>query len=146
MKSFVDAGVRVGFSADYPVLDINPFRSMYIAVTRTEPGTENVDKITADQRVDLKTALKSYTTDSAYMVGMEDKVGSIEVGKKADLIVLDRNIFEIPVQELLEVNVLATMVGGRVVHEEAVDWDLPEQDLHELRGILRLGDSERSRP
>ena len=57
---------------------------------------------------------------------MEDKIGAIETGKKADLIVLDRNIFEIPTEELLEVNVLATMMNGKVVHEEAVDWEPPK--------------------
>ena len=102
----------------------------HIAITRTDPDDPtNVDKYTPGEKVDLETALMMYTVNSAYMVGKEDMIGSIEAGKKADLIVLDRNIFEIPTKELLEVNVLATMVDGRVVHEEAVDWSLPKHML-----------------
>lgn len=48
------------------------------------------------------------------------------MGKKADLIVLDRNLFEIPTEELPRVKVVATMMDGRVVHEEAIDWDPPQ--------------------
>ncbi len=58
------------------------------------------------------------------------------MGKKADLVVIDRNLFEIPVEELLEVNVLATMVGGKVVHEKAVDWDFPNDDGFNEEGGL----------
>ena len=126
VKSLIDLGVRVSFSSDYPVFPEKPFRNIYIAMTRTEPGNpDNVATSTLDERVNLETALKCYTVNSAYMVGMEDKIGSIEVGKKADLIVLDRNLFEIPAEEIPEVNVLATMMNGKVVHEEAVDWEPP---------------------
>jgi predicted amidohydrolase YtcJ len=124
IKSLIDASARVGFSAGYPLTDLNPFRNMYIAMTRKEPGSDEALP-TLDETVDLATAIKSYTVDSAYMVHMEDKIGSIEVGKKADLIILDRNLFEIPVEQLPEVNVLTTMMNGKVVHEEGVDWEPP---------------------
>lgn len=127
VKTLLDLGVRVSLSADYPVLDMNPFRNMYLAITRTDPDDpKNTDAITPNEKIDLKTALKLYTVNPAYMVGKEDKLGSIEVGKKADLIVIDRNLFDIPIEELPKVNVLATMLGGRVVHEEAVDWEPPK--------------------
>jgi len=85
VKTLIDLGVRVGFSADYPVLDCNPFRNMYIAMTRSEPrNPENVATPTLDERVDLATALKCYTVNSAYMVDKEDKIGSIEVGKTGE--------------------------------------------------------------
>ncbi len=59
-------------------------RNIYIAMTRCEPGNpDNVATPTLHERVDLKTALKCYTVNSAYMVGKEDLVGSIEVGREA---------------------------------------------------------------
>jgi predicted amidohydrolase YtcJ len=131
VKSLIDLGVRVGFSSDYPVFPEEPFRNIYIAMTRCEPGKKNCATETLNERVDLETALKGYTVNSAYMVGMEDKIGSIEVGKKADLIVIDRNLFEIPVEEIPETNVLATMMDGRIVHEEAVDWE-PSQEWRSI--------------
>ena len=70
-----------------------------------------------------------YTVNSAYMVGKEEMIGSIEVGKKADLILLDRNIFEIPIEELLDVNVLASMImvvlSPAEAQEEAIDASDP---------------------
>lgn len=135
IRSLIDAGARVGFSADYPVADCNPFRNIYVAMTRKAPGPDTAALETLEEAVDLETALRCYTTNSAYMVHMEDKIGSIEVGKKADVIVLDRNVFEIPPEELPEVKVLATMVDGRVVHEAAVDWDPPEPIRFDCCGV-----------
>ena len=76
------------------------------------------------------------------MVEVNEGVGSIGVGKKADLVVIDRNILEIPADELPEVNVQATMVDGRVVLEEAVDWEPTEEwwlgiDIHHTRQNAR---------
>ena len=56
-------------------------------------------------------------------------IGSIEVGKRADIIFLDRNPFESTTDEIAEINVLATMMNGKVVHEEAVDWDPPGEQV-----------------
>lgn len=70
-------------------------------------------------------AIKAYTLDAAYMLTWENMIGSLEAGKCADIIVLDRNLFESSTDEIAKANVLATMVNGRVVHEEAVDWNPP---------------------
>ena len=69
--------------------------------------------------------MRAYTIDASYMNRWEGIIGSLEVGKRADMIVLDRNLFDISSDEIAEVNVLATMMNGEVVHEEAVDWDPP---------------------
>jgi predicted amidohydrolase YtcJ len=69
-----------------------------------------------DETIDLATALAAFTINSAYVNGIDDVSGSIAVGKLADLIVLDRNLFEIPAKEISETEVLLTLFGGRPVH------------------------------
>ena len=69
-----------------------------------------------NEEIDLAAALDMYTRNASYIMRLEDKTGSIEVGKRADLIVLDRNIFEIPVTEINEALVLLTIMDGRTVY------------------------------
>ena len=73
--------------------------------------------------------IRAYTIDAAYHLRWDNIIGSIEVGKRADIIVLDRNPFESTTDEIVEINVLATMMNGKVVHEEAVDWDPPGDQI-----------------
>jgi predicted amidohydrolase YtcJ len=124
MRSFVDMGVRVVMSADAPAAPLNPFLQMSIALTRRNPGEEEILP-PESECLTLEQAIRAYTIDSAYMLRWEDIIGSLEVGKRADLIVLDRNPFEIMPDEIAETNVLATMMNGAVVHEEAIDWSPP---------------------
>ncbi len=121
MKSFLDMGVRVALSADWPTAPLNPFLQMSIAMTRSNPG-QTASLPPESERLTLEDALRAYTIDAAYLLDAEETIGSIEVGKRADLIVLDRNLFESTPDEIAETNVLATMMNGKVVHEEAVDW------------------------
>jgi predicted amidohydrolase YtcJ len=130
MGSFVDMGVRVVMSADYPTASLNPFLQMSIAMTRSNPGEEK-SLPPESERLTLEQAIRAYTIDAAYMLRWEDIIGSLEVGKRADLIVLDRNPFELTPDEIAEVNVLATMMNGVVVHEEAINWSPPK----ELSGV-----------
>ena len=83
LKSLKLAGARLTLSSDWDVSDLNPFVGMQNAVIRTP------------QEISLEDAVKAYTINAAYVMRQEQKVGSIEVGKEADLIVLDRNVFEI---------------------------------------------------
>jgi predicted amidohydrolase YtcJ len=98
-----------------------------MAVNRVAPGSyrdvlgeEAVrDVFLPDERLDLPTAVRMFTLGSAYVNHLDDVTGSIEVGKRADLVVLDRNLFDLPAEELLEAKALLTMVDGERVH--AVD-------------------------
>lgn len=126
MGSLLDLGVRVVMSADFPTAPLNPMLQMSIAMTRSNPG-EQESLPPESERLTLEQAIRAYTIDAAYMLRWEDIIGSLEVGKRADLIVLDRNPFEITADEIAETNVLATMMNGVVVHEEAVDWSPPEE-------------------
>jgi predicted amidohydrolase YtcJ len=135
MGSFADDGVRVVLSADWPTADIDPFLQIYTAMTRKERGAKK-SMPTKKERLTLEQALDAYTVNAAYALRMEDLVGSLEVGKKADLIVLDRDIFKIKTDEIPEVNVLVTMMNGRIVHEEALDWTAEKSAGEELIGKI----------
>lgn len=95
-----------------------------IAMTRHEPGKGPAFHGLEEDKLTLEEAIKAYTIDAAYHLRWDNIIGSIEAGKRADLIVLDRNPFESTTDEIAEINVLLTMVNGKVVHEEAVDWEV----------------------
>ena len=67
-------------------------------------------------RVSVEAMVRGYTVDAAYQLHMEDEIGSLEVGKRADLVVLGGNIFEVPLHEIHAARVLVTMVDGELVH------------------------------
>lgn len=119
MKKFYDNGIRVASSSDHPVTPVpRPLEAMEIAVTRCDPGdsSEATMLAPAQERISLETALRSFTIDAAYALFMDDKTGSLEVGKKADLVILDRNIFELPVHEIAAAREMATMINGKIVY------------------------------
>lgn len=126
MGSFVAMGVKVVMSADMPTAPLNPFLQISIAMNRRDPNTREALP-PKSEALTLEQALRAYTIDAAYMNRWENIIGSLEKGKRADIIVLDQNLFKITPDEIAEVNVLATMMNGEVVHEEAVDWDPPEE-------------------
>ena len=77
----------------------------------------------------MEQALSAYTIDAAYQLGMEGRIGSLEVGKFADLVVLDKNLIEIPTEKISEINVLMTMMNGAVTH----GFDFAERKISGLQ-------------
>jgi len=69
------------------------------------------------ERLDLESLIRGYTIDAAYQLNMENEIGSLEVGKKADLVILDRNLFEIDPYEIHQAQVIMTVTDGEVVYE-----------------------------
>jgi hypothetical protein len=116
IKEFVDAGATVTFGSDWPAgtPDADPWRGLEAMLTRMDPKTNSGDKL--GEGIDLKTALKILTINGAMAMMHEDVAGSIEVGKHADMILLDRNLFEISATEISEVKVLKTIFAGKVVY------------------------------
>jgi predicted amidohydrolase YtcJ len=112
----VRTGTVVAMGSDWPVSSPNVFEEMQVAVTRqvigAEPDSEVLD---ASQRITLAEAIAGFTRGSAY-VDRDDDAGSIEEGKRADLIVVDPNPFARDVHEIAETNVSATIAAGRVVY------------------------------
>jgi len=89
-------------------------------VTRRNPSGEFPGSaLWPEQAIDIATALEIFTINSARAIGLADTVGSIEIGKSADFIVLDRNVLETPAEDIADTRVLATWFEGRVVHERA---------------------------
>lgn len=116
MKSIEDAGGMIAFGSDWSVTTANPFPQIETAVTRLPPGGDAVPVMQPEERLSLASALVAFTRNAAYLNGLEDRTGSIEVGKLADLIVLDRNLFEIDPAEISEASVLLTLFAGSPVH------------------------------
>jgi predicted amidohydrolase YtcJ len=122
MKSFVDAGVTLASASDYPVqIPSPPLVGIMLGVLRCIPGDPDPNEILGSgERMTLPDMIASFTINGAYANFMEAETGSIEVGKKADLVVLERNLFDIPIEEIGDVNVLMTMFEGEVVRRDSL--------------------------
>ena len=114
-RSLQQAGARLAGGSDWSVSSVNPLDAIEVAVTRRNVGApDDAPSWLPEQRLDLETAISAYTNGSAY-VTFEDDSGSLEVGKRADLVVLDRNVFDLPARQIHEARVLWTVVDGREV-------------------------------
>ena len=123
-KTFQDAGVPLLFGSDWPGTNAswytaNPMVILYAAVTRQTLDGKPEGGWFPEQRLDLETGLRSYTVNNAWAEGEERNKGSLTVGKLADFVVIDRDLFAIPPRELKDARVLLTVVGGHVVHAAA---------------------------
>ena len=101
---------------------MNPLEGLQVAVTRRGLTAGPGEAWYEEELVGLERAIAAYTIDVAYLNFLEAEVGSIEVGKLADLIVLDRNLFEIPRHEIHEAKVLLTLLEGDVVYSDE-SWE-----------------------
>ena len=117
MRSLLDNGAVIALGTDYPVVLLDPMHEVYGAVTRQLFDGTPAEGWVPEQRITLAEALKAYTWGSAYCEGMEDKIGTLEAGKVADVIVLDRDLFEVEPREYLESKVVLTVFKGNVVYE-----------------------------
>ncbi len=112
-RDWLDAGLHTGMGTDWTLMPPNPFEVLSFLVTRKNRFGELVG---ADQRITRQEALRLGTIDNAYITFEEDVKGSIEKGKLADFIVLDRDYLTVPDDEIKNIGVLKTVVGGKVVY------------------------------
>lgn len=125
IRDMVDAGVIITGSNDYPVTyDFAPLHAIEAGATQCSPYAgedQDVETYTrnADQAVTVYEMLEMYTTNAAYAAFLDDRVGTIEVGKKADLVVLGDNLLTCDVKEISDVTVEYTISDGRIVYENA---------------------------
>ena len=113
------AGARIAFGSDWPVDALNEWFAIKVGGTRENSpaaGAKYAGRLGADSGLSLPVALRAITANSAYELHAEADVGSLEVGKFADFIVLDRNLFKIPAREIADTQVLLTVVGGKAVY------------------------------
>jgi len=118
-KDLLAAGALLAGGSDWPVMpNPDPWDGIEGLVTRRNPSGEFPGTaLWPEQAIDVATALEIFTINSARAIGLGDTVGSIEIGKSADLIVLDRNVLETPATDLADTKVLTTYFEGRVVYE-----------------------------
>jgi predicted amidohydrolase YtcJ len=123
LRSIARAGARVTLGSDYPATwigqdGLNPLFNIEMAVTRQRAGDpEFAVQPLVSERISVADAVRGYTLDAAYQLGLQDQLGSVEVGKQADLVVLDRNILDIDPYAIHSSRVELTVVDGRVVYQ-----------------------------
>ncbi|MFY0804837.1 amidohydrolase [Peribacillus frigoritolerans] len=117
-KSLLNTGASLALGTDFPVsISLNPMRQIYTAITRVDSSGDSQNTWHPEQKLTLAEALQAYTYGSAYGCFREHELGTIEEGKLADLVVLDRNLFDIPESEVLKTKVELTINDGKVVYK-----------------------------
>lgn len=117
-RTIVDHGVQVGMHGDgVHIAPLNPWQHIAFAVT----GVNSFgDKVNGDQQLTRQEALRMFTKNNSWFLRMEDKIGTIEPGKLADLSVLDRDYFAVPDADIKKVRAVLSIVDGRIVHDSKV--------------------------
>ncbi|WP_368653114.1 amidohydrolase [Ornithinibacillus sp. 4-3] len=114
LKDYLEAEIPAAITSDSPVTDFAPMRGIHAALTRKAFDGQEVG---ANQSIDLMDAIRMYTINAAHASFDEEIKGSIEVGKLADLVIFDRALLEVETEELLDVQVAYTMIGGEIVYQ-----------------------------
>ncbi|HJR83052.1 MAG TPA: amidohydrolase [Sphingomicrobium sp.] len=118
IASMEKSGAVVAFGSDWSVSSANPFEEMETAITRMDALGKPTTAWMPEERIGLPEALAAFTINAAYTNRDEKNTGSLEVGKRANLAVLDRNLFEIAATEISDTKVLVTLFEGKPVHGE----------------------------
>jgi len=113
--SIVRAGGKLAYGADWPVGSANPLEGIEVAITRRTAGDPNARPLLPAEGVSIEEAIASHTINVAYVNGFDAVTGSIRTGKSADLVVLDKDIFRLPVYEISKAKVLVTVFKGKPV-------------------------------
>jgi predicted amidohydrolase YtcJ len=117
-RNLVQAGVLIATGTDWPVIpNPDPWSGIEGLITRRDPSGQFDGALWPEQALDLATAIEAYTINPARAMGIETITGSLAVGKSADLIVLDRNLFETAPTDIADTQVLITFFEGRVAYQ-----------------------------
>jgi predicted amidohydrolase YtcJ len=116
-KTLLDKGVRLAFGTDWAVAPLNPMLGLYAATTRATLDGKNPGGWVPEQKISIEQAVTAYTAGSAFAEFQERDKGTLARGKLADLVILSEDIFSIPPERLKDVQVLTTVMGGKVVHQ-----------------------------
>ncbi|MDR3635350.1 MAG: amidohydrolase family protein [Isosphaeraceae bacterium] len=114
---FLDAKVPLAFGSDFPVEIVNPFYGIYAALTRQDEKGEPPGGWHPDQRMTLEETLRGFTAGAAYAAFAEERLGVLKAGLRADLTIVDRDLFKSSPLDVLKTKVLATVVDGETVYE-----------------------------
>ncbi len=116
-RSLMAQGARLVFGSDWTVAPLDPLTGIHAAVTRQTLDGKNPSGWIPQEKISLDEAVQGYTLNGAFSEFAEDRKGSITPGKLADLVVIDRNLFEIPAKEIIQARVTMTIMGGRIVYQ-----------------------------
>jgi predicted amidohydrolase YtcJ len=116
-KDIAQRGGRYTFGSDWPIVTLNPWEGIQTAVTRQTSDGKPANGFVPSQRLTVAQAVEGYTIDAAYAGHLEKTEGSLETGKVADVIMIDRNIFEVDPHTIDQTKVVLTIVGGKIVYE-----------------------------
>ncbi|MEK4029174.1 amidohydrolase [Pseudobacillus sp. FSL P4-0506] len=117
IKTLQETGANLAFGTDFPIDVLNPLLQIYRAVTRIDSSGETVWH--PHERITLAEALKAYTAGPAYGSFREGELGTLEAGKLADIVVLEKNLFDLPAEDIPDTKVQVTIVDGKVVYDHA---------------------------
>ena len=115
-RSLLDAKARVAFGSDWFVAPPTPLEGIYAAVTRRTLDEKRPGGWVPEQKITVEEALRAYTREGAYASFEENDKGTLEKGKLADFVLIDRDLTRIPPEQIRDAKVVMTVVGGRVVH------------------------------
>ncbi len=115
-NTLAQAKARMAFGTDWPVESLNPMEGIYSAVSRKSISDKAGNAWLLEERLSVKEAVECYTLGSAYASFEEEIKGSLQVGKLADIVVLSKDIFTIPEEEILNTEVVFTILGGKIIH------------------------------
>ena len=116
-RSLRDAGARLAFGSDWFVAPATPLEGIYAAVTRRTLDDKHPDGWVPEQKITVEDALRAYTTGGAYASFREHEIGSLGVGKLADIVIIDRDLTKIPPETIRDAKIDYTIVGGRIVFD-----------------------------
>jgi predicted amidohydrolase YtcJ len=117
-RTIVDHGVQAGIHGDgVHIAPLNPWLHIYFATTGVNSFGARVN---GDQQITRQEALRLFTRGNSWFLRMDDKVGTIEPGKLADLVVLNKDYFTVPEVEIKQIRSVMTVVNGRIVHDAGV--------------------------
>lgn len=119
IRSLANTGAVIACGSDWSVTSMNPLDAIQVAITRRGLDKGPGEAWIAEEKIDLSTMLAGYTINGAYVNFEEAETGSIEVGKAADMIVLDRNLFEIAPHEIHNAKVLLTLLEGKEIYRDS---------------------------
>ncbi|MCL5035192.1 MAG: amidohydrolase [Bacteroidetes bacterium] len=114
-KTMLNENIPLAFGTDWPVAPLNPIEGIYAAVSRQTVDGKNPEGWVPEQKISVEQALRAYTTGGALASYSENEKGTLEPGKVADLVVLSDNPLLVPCEELKNIKVLMTVVGGKIV-------------------------------
>jgi predicted amidohydrolase YtcJ len=117
--SLKKAGALVVGGSDWPVSSLSPLDAIEVMLTRQDPALDGGPVLNENERLDVDTALRAYTTTGAFLLHHEDDVGTLAPGKAADVVVFDRDLAAIPATAINQARVDLTIAAGRIVYERA---------------------------